>query len=120
MLSHVPIASILVIAPDAELRQSLAFVFEANNFQVRTCTTWPPTYQLGQFDVIILDETAVPRSLYADETLRTAHHRLILLAGRVGATPPIPHARLVHKPLLDTLLLDAVFAMISPRAAASK
>jgi len=120
MLSHVPIASVLVIAPDAELRQSLAFVFEANNFEVRTCTAWPPPYQLGQFDVIILDETAVPRSLYADESLRLAHHQLILLAGRVGPIPPIPHAQLVHKPLLDTLLLDAVYAMIAPRAAASK
>lgn len=120
MLSHVPAASVLVVAPDADLRQSLAFVFEATGFAVRTCTTWPPDYQLGQFDAIILDEVAVPRALYADGRLAAFRESIILLAGRVGPVPNIPHACLVHKPLLDTVLLDLVRGMITARTAASK
>ncbi len=120
MLSHVPAASVLVIAPDADLRQSLAFVFEASGFIVRTCTRWPPEYAVGQFDAIILDEIGVSRELYGDGRLALLRDKIILLAGRVGPVPAIPHACLVRKPLLDALLLDLVQAMIAPRIAASR
>jgi len=118
MLSHVPAASVLVIAPDADLRQSLIFVFVANGIDVRTCTHWPPEHQLGQFDAIILDEAAVPRALHDDAAIAAVRDKIILLAGRVAPLAAIPHAHLVRKPLLDTQLLDLVLARIASGTAA--
>ncbi len=120
MLSPVPVASILVVAPDADLRQSLVFVLQASGFIVNTCTAWPPDDQLGQFDAIILDEIAVPRGSYADIHLAALHDRIILLAGRGGPVPNIPHACVVRKPLLDSLLLDLLQSLVTGGSTASK
>ncbi len=120
MLSPVPIASVLVIAPDADLRQSLAFLFEANGVFVRACPGWPAEPEPRAFDAVILDEAAVPRATHGDPRLAGLRDRIILLAGRVGPTPDIPHARLVRKPLLDALLLDLVQAMAASHSPATK
>ncbi len=120
MLSHVPNARLLVVAPDADLRQSLAFLFEVNEFAVRISTHWPPDVQVEAFDAIILDEVAVARGAYADSLLVAQRNKIILLAGRVGPVPAIPHAYLVHKPLLDNVLLDDVQAVIAAAAPSSK
>ena len=120
MLSPVPVASLLVVAPDADLRQSLVFVLQASGFAVHSCTTWPPDNPLEPFDAIILDEIAVPRGSYADIRLAAFRDRIILLAGRGGQVPNIPHAWLVRKPLLDSLLLDLIQSLVATGSNASK
>lgn len=101
-------ARILVVVPDAPVRQSLRFVLEAEGYGVLGLDQLPasPTSEPG-YDCAVVDEDTI-RSLPGGwQRLRSAGPPLVLLVDRLedGAVDGV---RSVRKPLLGSALVDAV------------
>ncbi|MGZ3304790.1 MAG: hypothetical protein ACXU8U_02925 [Asticcacaulis sp.] len=113
----VPTSTLLVVAPDADLRRSLAFLFEAEGFAVRACACWPPEAAVGPCDMLVIDDDALPKASVKDLRdgfgLKALQSRLVLLGGRADLRAHLPDAAVVPKPLLDRILFDTVRTLLA-------
>lgn len=106
-------ATVLVVAPDDDMRRSLAFLLSAEGYCVVSDDRWPPIEPIGRLgaaiiDAVVIDHGAFDREFSDDGRLAALGGRVIVLVGRDGRMPPLPHAALVRKPLLDRDLLDTL------------
>lgn len=101
-------SAVLVIAPDADLRHSLAFMLSAEGFSVETGNSWPPESIFGQPKAVVIDHGALSKGFVDDGRLTALRDKAIILIGRDGRTPPLPEATIVRKPLLDGALVTAL------------
>lgn len=99
---------ILVVVPDAPIRQSLRFVLEAEGYGVLWLDQLPVTPMPDPgYDCAVVDEDAI-RSLPGGwQRLRDSGLPLVLLVDRLedGAVDGV---RSVRKPLLGSALVEAV------------
>lgn len=102
------VRAVLVVAPDPDLRRSLVFMLAAEGFTVETGATWPTDYNTNPLDAVIIDHGAFPKGYCGDENLTALGHKVVILAGRDRALPPLPEATVVRKPLLDHALIDTL------------
>jgi len=111
-----PAHSVLVAALDADLRHSLAFLLVAEGFSVESCAAWPPDYH-PRAEVVVVDETALPRLFRGDEHLNALGNSVVLLTNKTELARRLPSATIVGKPLLDRALIEAVQTVIAGTAA---
>lgn len=111
-----PAHSVLVAALDADLRHSLAFLLVAEGFSIESCALWPPEYLPGT-EIVVIDETALPRHFRGDEQLSALGPAVVLLTNKAELARRLPDAVVVGKPLLDTALIEAVRTVVSRTAA---
>jgi hypothetical protein len=104
---------LLVIAPNPDLRKSLAFALEAEGYVVTSHAVIPAEGTGGSYDCVVLDHKAATGSREAVLAFANKAKRLILLAG----TPQpwlLPHvSKVVATPLLGHALSDAVSTAIN-------
>ena len=108
MSTAAPSAQILVIAPNTDLRDSLAFLLGAEGFAVETRATWLPGDTVGANQALIMDHASLVKGFRDNGVLRSLGARLILLASQLGAPAGLNDATLVRKPLHDHTLIDAL------------
>ncbi|HTM82820.1 hypothetical protein [Asticcacaulis sp.] len=111
---------VLVIAPDPDLKHSLAFMLKAEGFSVETGVTWPSEYRANRPDAIVIDHAAFPKGYSGDEELTALGRKVVILAGRNRLLPPLPEATVVRKPLLDRALIDTLRALVPEQPERSK
>ncbi|HTM82069.1 hypothetical protein [Asticcacaulis sp.] len=104
--------SVLVVAPDADLRHSLAFILSAEGFSVKTDTVWPPQGNLAHTDLVVIDHGAFADKYPGDETLSGLTGKIVILARRERILPLVPGAVVVHKPLLERELIDTLNTLL--------
>lgn len=101
-------ARILVVVPDAPIRQSILFVLETEGFGVFSLENLPDSASDDSgFDCAVVDEDAI-RSLPGGwKRLRGTGMPLVVLVDRLddGA---VEGARSVRKPLLGSALVEAI------------
>lgn len=111
-----PVHSVLVAALDADLRHSLAFLLVAEGFSVESCAAWPPDYR-PRAEIVVIDETSLPRPFRSDEHLSARGPGVVLLTNKAELAHRLPQATVVGKPLLDRALIEAVQIAMTKTAA---
>lgn len=106
-----PASTVLVVVPDAELRRSIEFAFEAEGFLIEPhdCVQ-KAMLESSRSDVvcIVIDEDAIDLRRSAVKTLECAPKPLILLVDKLRAAAKGDEFRVLTKPLLGRLLVDTV------------
>ncbi|WP_417310536.1 hypothetical protein [Devosia sp.] len=106
---------LLVIAPDADYRQSLAFVLEAEGFVAVDYPQLPLPPQLARapFDCTVLDLKVI-RGLSPDAAIRFCDQAcpLVLLGARAPDWLENTHCHHVETPVIVDRLISAVHAAI--------
>ncbi|WP_157139049.1 hypothetical protein [Asticcacaulis biprosthecium] len=103
-----PLSHVLVVAPDATLLHSLAFMLTAEGYGVATATAWPPQEPSQAYDAVVIDHSALDRKSAGDVRLGALKRRAVVLASHPDMSGLPPSVTLVRKPLLDHSLLDAL------------
>ena len=107
---------ILVVAPNAEFRHSLAFMLGAEGFDVETRMGWAAGDDPGGSQAMIMDHRSFPKGFLDNGVLGRLGNRLIVLA----SSPPLPRslrqATVVRKPLLDQELMTALRSALATPA----
>jgi len=106
-------ARILVVVPDAPIRQSILFVLETEGLAIVSLEQLPePTSSDPGFDCAVVDEDAI-RSLPGGwSRLRGAGLPIVLLVDTLG-DGAVGGARSVRKPLLGSALVEAIRAALA-------
>ncbi len=104
--------TVLVVAPNDDLRHSLAFQLAAEGFSVQTDSMWPPKMDLAQSDLVVIDHGAFAEKYAGDNLLSALAGRVVILAGRERVLPLVPGAIIVRKPLLERELIDKLNTLI--------
>lgn len=120
MNGFVPPATVLVVAPDDDMRRSLTFLLSAEGYFVFGAERWPSREPVGHLDavvidVVVIDHGAFDKPFSDDGRLLALGGRVIVLTSRGGRMPPLPQAAVIRKPLLDRNLLDAVRQALASR-----
>ncbi len=103
--------TVLVVIPDAELRRSIEFAFEAEGFAIEPHESVPDAMTASvRNDVvcIVVDENAIDPRNGAARSLECARKPLILLVDKLRAAPDTDGVKVLTKPLLGRLLVDTV------------
>lgn len=100
---------VLVVAPDADLRDSLCFALGTHGYVVSSSPTFDPSAEDGKYDCIVLHEKA--RELEA--TMPLPDELLLLTYSAGESTMAAKHV--LQMPILGNDLIDAVSALISPQ-----
>lgn len=108
MSTAAPSAQILVIAPNTDLRDSLAFLLGAEGFAVETRATWLPGDTVGANAALVMDHASLVKGFRDNGVLKALGVRLILLASQLGPPAGLNDATMVRKPLHDHTLIDAL------------
>lgn len=116
MPNAAPHTSILVVAPNAELRHSLAFLLNAEGFDVETRDGWRSGDDTGSSEAMIMDHRSLPRGFLDNGVLGRLGRRLILLASHALLPVGLEQATLIQKPLLDQELINALQMVLAARA----
>jgi hypothetical protein len=104
-----PSTTIAVIAPDAGLRQSLAFALEVEGFLVLSYETWGKGRASAASSVCtIIDSHEVYSNLEAQHKLLDPRNRFIMLADGMTPIPSKNTARILIKPFDGAELLRMV------------
>ncbi len=106
---------ILVVAPNTDLRRSLAFILAAEGYVVSEAVAWPPMEPGLDFDALVIDHAALDRKLKADAYLTALGDRAVILASRAEPFPALRQATVIRKPLLDGVLLETLRTRLSSR-----
>ena len=99
--------TVLVVAPESDLRRSLMFMLSAEGFTVETANAWPHACA-SDLHAVIVDDHALPKGFTGDDALVALDHKVVLLSGRSRAYPRLPAATVIHKPLLDHVVLNTL------------
>ena len=102
-----PARTVLVAALDADLRHSLAFLLVAEGFSVESCAAWPTDHR-PPAEIVVVDETSLPRPFRGDNHLAALGQGVILLTSNTELARRLPAATIVGKPLLDRALVEAI------------
>ena len=108
MNSSFPHAKVLVVAPNADLRHSLAFMLRAEGFSVESRSAWQPGDDLGLNLAMVMDHGGVPKRFIDNGTLETLGARLLVLASSPSLPSGLRNATLVRKPLHAQELVSAL------------
>lgn len=103
---------ILVVVPDAPIRQSILFVLETEGFGIVSLEQLPePAASDPGFDCAVVDEDAIRALPGGWKRLRGTGLPLVLLVDRLedGAVDGV---RSVRKPLLGSALVEAIRAAL--------
>ncbi|MEZ5782896.1 MAG: hypothetical protein R3D70_15020 [Rhizobiaceae bacterium] len=110
-------ALVLVVAPDSAFRHSLEFALEAEGFRVSAYETIAKAASSKMFPCAacaVVDDKAVVDLRDDVEALQNTGKPLLLLTSESRKLPPLPMARILTKPYLGELLVDAVLASVAP------
>jgi len=106
-------AKILVVAPNADLMHSLAFMLKAEGFEVETRSNWQTGDDIGASQAMIIDHGSFPRGFRDNGALERLGTKLVVLAGNPVLPAGLEHATLVRKPLLNRDLANALHAALA-------
>ena len=98
----------LVIARDKELRRSIAFLLEAEGFDVSAYESVPSVGGIERRRCAVVDEDATVGDSQAWDRLKEISETIVLLLDRTGELPSDPVVRAVEKPFLGQNLVQAV------------
>lgn len=113
-------ASLLVVAPDDDLRRSLCFVLRAEGYGVRESQRWPETGDMPVFDAAVIDHGGIDRAATEDQALRSLGARAVILSSRMAAPSNLALATIVRKPLIGRELVECLHALLSDTPPAPK
>lgn len=99
---------VLVVAPSADLRHSLAFMLTAEGFAVSECAAWPPEAGASGCDALIIDHAGLDRRLAGDARLVALGPKTIILASQAMPFPTLRQATIIRKPLLEGVVVDTL------------
>jgi len=99
--------TVLVVAPESDLRRSLTFMLSAEGFTVETASAWPHDCEPG-LHAVIVDDHAMPKGFTGDEALADLGRKVVVLSGRSRSYARLPEATVIHKPLLDHVVLNTL------------
>ena len=101
--------NVLVIAPDADFRRSIAFLLEAEGFEVTHHDAVPFGDPASSPErCAVLDEASVAADDDIWDRLRGVAETFVLLLSKPRALPPHLLVQSVEKPLLGASLVEAV------------
>ncbi len=101
-------ARVLVVVPDAPIRQSILFVLETEGFAIVSLEQLPePAASDPGFDCAVVDEDAIRALPGWWKRLRGTGLPLVLLVDTLG-DGAVDGARSVRKPLLGSALVEAI------------
>src|SRR5690606_26233998 len=103
-------ATVFVVAPDAQLRASLEFLFQTEGMKVVSTDRidQPPPLDERQTWCAVIDENALSQNPKGWEHLARITHPVILLTDRMRFIPESYTARAIPKPHLGENLVQAV------------
>lgn len=106
--------TVLIVAPDEELRRSIAFALEAEGLRVATQPSLPANDENRQagFACLVVDEDALEGDDGRWASLPEASPTTILLVDRLRTLKPREGLSTIDKPLLGQVLVDAVIAAV--------
>lgn len=109
---------ILVIAPDIDLRRSLAFALEAEGYEVSLAGELPDHAALAarRFDATVLDQKALTGPDYLDIAFCIKARPVVLLAATPRAWLVEWVAEIVEMPVIGNAVAKAVRAVVPIRA----
>jgi hypothetical protein len=113
MDSSVAHSKILVVAPNAALRHSLAFMLKAEGFDTETRSSWQPGDDIGISQALIIDHNSFSKGFRDDGVLKRLGERLIVLASSPPLPPSLEGATLVRKPLLHHELITTLHSTLN-------
>lgn len=106
--------TVLVIAPDPQLRRSIAFLLEAEGLPVTSCDKVPGVAaQASRRRCAVIDEDAATLDPMVWREVSQAAESVVVLLDRSRTVPKQFLARAVYKPLLGEHLVSAVRIALS-------
>ena len=99
--------TVLLLAPESDLRRSLTFMLSAEGFSVEAGVTWPHADN-ASMQAVILDDSLLGKDFNGDDALRALGRRVLVLSGRSKAYSGLPAATVIHKPLLDHVVVNTI------------
>lgn len=111
--------TVLIVAPDEELRRSIAFALEAEGLRVASQPRLLPEGDARQetdIACLVVDEDALKDGNGGWPALADTALPVILLVDRLRAIPQIDGMSTLDKPLLGQVLVDAVLAAMARHA----
>jgi hypothetical protein len=105
-----PVTTVFVVAPNAELRRSLEFLFRAEDMQVVARADLGERLEIDDVgrSCAVVDENAIAMSPDGWARLARIARPVILLVDRMRPIPECYRAIAVRKPLLGPKLVEAV------------
>jgi DNA-binding response OmpR family regulator len=110
--------TVLVVAPDDELRRSIAFALEAEGFSVSTHRLLSPALKRAsndRFDCAVIDENTIGRR-DGWNALSGIPCPIVLLLDRLRLAPDQIRVTPLFKPLLGRILVDTVTDCVARQA----
>jgi len=114
----IPGHTVLVVAPDDELRRSLAFALEAEGFAVSTHRLLSPALEQASnewFDCAVIDENTIRRR-NGWNALSDMPCPIVLLVDQLRLVPDQINVTPLFKPLLGRILVDTVTDCVARQA----
>lgn len=112
--------SILVVASDEALRRSLRFMLEAEGFRMLVHGHVPmPGDSALEFDCVVIDEASLRHAEAPLADLLDRNQPVILLVNHLPGIPALVPMRLVEKPMLGSMLIEAIHHALTLTPAAS-
>lgn len=99
--------TVLLLAPESDLRRSLTFMLSAEGFSVEAGTAWPHAGD-ASVQAVILDDSLLGKDFSGDAVLQALGRRVLVLSGRSKAYAALPAATVIHKPLLDHVVVNTI------------
>jgi len=103
--------TVLVVAPDQELRRSIEFALEAEGFIVASYALLAAALvapQSGKAACAVVDEEAIIGQPESGDRLQRLGRPVILLIDRLQAVPPAAVVQVLMKPMLGSQLVESV------------
>ena len=109
-------ADVLVVAPDAVFRNSIAFALESGGFSVALCRHMNEGFmspRARDAACAVVDDDAIDDWKLAREQFDRFAKPVIVLVGLFRSVPDLPVAMYLTKPFLGEPLIDAVSTLIA-------
>jgi len=112
---------LLVVAADADVRQSLVFALETEGFTVTPSAELPTRAWLreNKFDCTVLDQRVLRGEPYESVAFCIASHPVVLLAAKPFGWLLEWVSQVVETPVVEDRLLQAVHAASRPKPPAT-
>lgn len=111
---------VLVVAPDHDLRHSLAFALDAYGYSVVAEEAWPREPGAERFDCVILDEHVLSEPAVRPHGLFAVRGPIVLLAYSGAALSQGWFDTILAMPLKGEAVVEAVVAVMARHSALPK
>lgn len=112
--------TILVVASDMAVRQSLRFVLEAEGYGVILREEVPmPDAPMLVFDCVVVDEGTIRMGAGRLAALLDRAQPVVLMVNHLPGMPVHSPIRVVEKPMLGSMLIETIRQALTPDASAS-